>query len=65
VSRRFNIVLEEDELEEAIERYGLKNVGYEIHRAFISDLKRKKNHEAVKRAQREARIKLLSGELDG
>jgi len=50
-------VLEEDELEEAIERYGLKNVGYEIHRAFISDLKRKKNHEAVKRAQREARIK--------
>lgn len=65
MSRRFNILLEEDELEEAIERYGIKNIGYEIHRAFVSDLKRKKNHEAVKRAQREARIKQLAGELDG
>ena len=59
MQHRFNILLDDDELNEAVERYGLKNVGYEIKRAFASDLKRKKNHEAVKKAQREAKIQQL------
>ena len=59
MSRSFYILLDDDELEEAVDRYGLKNVGYEIKRAFMSDMKRKSNHEAVMKAKREARIQQL------
>lgn len=53
MSRRFVIVLEDDELQEAVSRFGLKNVSYEIYKAFRSNMKRLRMLEEAKRKKRE------------
>jgi len=52
MSRTFVIRLEDEELFEAEKRYGLKNVGYEIGKAFRANLKRIRNIETAKEAAR-------------
>ena len=52
MSRTFVIRLEDEELAEAEKRYGLKNVGYEIGKAFRANLKRIRNIETAKEAAR-------------
>ena len=47
--------LDDDVLKEAVSRYGLKNVGYEIGKAFKSNLKRISRIEAAKEAARKER----------
>ena len=56
MSRTFVIKLEDDDLIEAEKRYGLKNIGYEIGKAFRSNLKRIKNIEESKAATRSAKV---------
>ena len=51
----FIVRLEGAELDEAIERYGVKNVGYEAGKAFKAHLKRLRRIEAAKEAAREER----------
>jgi hypothetical protein len=46
-------VLEDDELKDAVDRFGLKNVGYEIYKAFRSNMKRLRMLEEAKRKKRE------------
>lgn len=55
MSRTFVVRLEDEYLAEAESRYGLKNIGYEIGKAFKSNLKRIKQIEAAKEAKRKAR----------
>ena len=52
MSRRFVIELEDDEIIEAENRYGAKNIGYEIGKAFRANLKRIRNIEAAKEVKR-------------
>ena len=52
MARRFVIELEEDEIAEAEKRYGAKNIGYEIGKAFRANLKRIRNIEAAKEIKR-------------
>jgi len=55
--RTFVIRLEDDELLEAESRYGAKNIGYEIGKAFRANLKRIRNIEYSKALKRDnARI---------
>jgi hypothetical protein len=57
MSRTFVIRLEDDELLEAENRYGSKNIGYEIGKAFRANLKRIRNIEYSKALKRDnARI---------
>ena len=52
MSRKFVIELEDEELLEAEKRYGTKNIGYEIGKAFRANLKRIRNIEYSKEAKR-------------
>jgi len=52
MSRKFVIELEDEELLEAEKRYGTKNIGYEIGKAFRANLKRIRNIEYAKEAKR-------------
>jgi len=55
VSRTFVVKLEDEYLSEAEARYGLKNIGYEIGKAFKANLKRIRNIEAAKEAKRKGK----------
>lgn len=50
--KRLVIELADDEFSESSERFGAKNVGYEILKAFRADQKRRRNIEAAKEAKR-------------
>lgn len=52
MSRKFVIELEDEELLEAEKRYGTKNIGYEIGKAFRANLKRIRNIEYSKEVKR-------------
>ena len=52
MSRRFVIELEDDEVLDAEKRYGAKNIGYEILKAYRSNQKRIRNIEAAKEVKR-------------
>lgn len=54
MSRKFVIELEDEELIEAEKRYGMKNIGYEIGKAFRANLKRVRNIEIAKQESKVA-----------
>ena len=46
----------DDVVIEATKRYGQKNIGYEVEKAFIASLKRLRNIESAKEAKRRGRV---------
>lgn len=56
MSRRFVIELEDEEIIEASERYGAKNISYEIGKAFRANMKRIRNIEYSKELKRKNKV---------
>jgi len=55
MQNKFVSTFSDDVVIEATNRYGIKNIGYEVEKAFIANLKRLRNIEAAKEAKRRDR----------